>query len=71
MTYNFSHDGWLRLWRKLLTKRIWLETDPIEKTIMVTLLLMVNDEPTQAIWKDKEITLAQVLAEIEAYMTGG
>jgi len=51
------NNGWLRLWRKLLTKRIWLETDPKEKTIMISLLLMVNFELAKATWKGKEIVL--------------
>jgi len=55
--YDLSNDGWLRLWRKLLTKRIWCETNPVEKTIMITLLLMVNFKPTEATWKEKTITL--------------
>ena len=57
MTYNTSQDGWLRLWRRLLKKRIWTETNPTEKTIMMTLLLMSNYETTEAVWKAKTITL--------------
>ena len=57
MSYDLSHDKWLRPWRKILTKRIWLETNPVEKTVMITLLLMVNFKPTEATWKDKTITL--------------
>jgi len=57
MMGNLSNNGWIRLWRKLLTKRIWTETDPKEKTIMITLLLMANFEPTKTIWKGKEIVL--------------
>jgi len=57
MGYDLSNEGWLRLWRKLLTKRIWTETNPTEKTVMFTLLLMVNFKPTKATCEDKEIIL--------------
>ena len=57
MSYDLSNEGWLRLWRKLLIKRIWTETNPIEKTVMFTLLLMVNFKSAKATWKDKEIML--------------
>ena len=72
---NTLNSGWLRLWRKIATKRIWLETDPKEKTIMITLLLMVNYEPSEGTWKDKTITLKPgstiVTLEDIAYMAKG
>jgi len=70
MTYNLPNDGWLRLWRKLLTKRIWIETNPTEKTVMFTLLLMVNSEPVEASWNGKEKILkaGSMIANLEDIM---
>jgi len=57
MTYELPEDGWLRLWRRLLTKKSWTESKPKHKVIMITLLMMVNYEPLESEWDGKSITL--------------
>jgi len=57
MAYEIPEDGWIRLWRRLLEKRIWKESKPKHKVIITTLLLMVNFEPREDTWNGKEITL--------------
>jgi len=57
MTYILPEDGWLRLWRRLLTKKSWIESKPKQKVIMITLLMMVNFEPAESEWDGKQIVL--------------
>lgn len=35
-------EGWIKLHRKILKSAIWKDCTPVQKTIMVTLLLMAN-----------------------------
>ena len=39
--------GYLKLWREIATKPIWLNSTPEQKTILITLLMMAN-------WKGKQ-----------------
>lgn len=43
-------DGWIKLHRKLLDKPIWKLSTPEQKTILVTLLLMVWHRPNEWEW---------------------
>ncbi|MGM0137631.1 hypothetical protein IGI65_000033 [Enterococcus sp. DIV0755b] len=43
--------GWLKLYRQLLAKPIWLESTPEQKVILVTLLVMANHEEKEWEWK--------------------
>ena len=43
--------GWLKLHRDLKDKPIWKRSTPEQKTILITLLMMVNYEPNQWEWK--------------------
>ena len=66
--------SWIRLYRKILANRIWKETDPIQKNILVALLLIVNHEYSPGQWKGKEkiIKPGQLIASLEdiAYISG-
>lgn len=49
-------DGWIKLWRELLDKPIWVLSSPEQKTILITLLLMANHEAAEWEWKGEKIT---------------
>lgn len=57
MVYELPKDGWIRLWRKLLKKRAWVESGPKHKTILITILLMVNFEKKDTFWNGKAVSL--------------
>ncbi len=48
--------GWIKLYRELRHKAIWKCCTPQQKTILITLLLMVNWEEKQWIWKGKKFS---------------
>lgn len=47
-------NGWIKLYRVLLDKYIWLDSTPEQKVILVTLLLMANHEPFKWQWRGAE-----------------
>ena len=57
MVYEIPADGWIRLWRRLLNKKAWIQSKPKQKVVLTTLLLMVDFEPKEAEWNGKKITL--------------
>jgi len=52
-----ERNGWIRLWRKLHKKRIWEQSTPEHKVIMITLLLMVCYESEEDVWDGQPIVL--------------
>lgn len=47
-------NGWIKIYRELLTKPIWLESTPKQKTILVTILLMANNQARDWEWQGKK-----------------
>lgn len=47
-------QGWIKLYRELLDKPIWLESTPEQKVILITLLMMANHKEKQWEWKGKK-----------------
>ena len=47
-------DGWIKLYRVLLEKPIWKLSTPEQKTILITLLCMVNHDEEEWEWKGKK-----------------
>ena len=45
------NDGWVKLWRELLSKSIWIQSTPECKTILITILLLANHEESE--WEYK------------------
>lgn len=43
--------GWIKLYRQLLDKPIWLESSPEQKVILITLLSMANHEEKEWEWQ--------------------
>lgn len=50
------NGGWVKIYRNLLDKPIWLESSPAQKTILITLLLMANSKPRQWEWHGEPYT---------------
>lgn len=61
-------DGWIKLWRELLGKPVWLLSSPEQKTILITLLLMANHEAAEWEWKGEKVTCrpGQVVTSLES-----
>lgn len=49
--------GYLKLWRELMIKPIWLNSTPEQKTILITLLAMANFKEKQWEWEGKKFTV--------------
>lgn len=52
-----ASQGWITLHRELTQKPIWLNSTPEQKTILITLLLMVNHEEKAWEWKGQKYTV--------------
>lgn len=51
--------GWVKLYRELIDKPIWLNSTPEQKTILVTILLMANHEPNEWEWNRKKFSITK------------
>ena len=51
---SLANGGWIKLYRELRTKCIWLDATPEQKVILITILLMANYEEKKWIWKGKQ-----------------
>jgi hypothetical protein len=47
-------DGWIKLYRKLLEKPIWKLSTPEQKSILITILCLVNHEGEEWEWKGQK-----------------
>lgn len=47
------NGGWIKLYRQLLDKPIWLESTPEQKVILITLLSMANHDEKEWEWQGK------------------
>ena len=58
--------GWFKLWRYLFTKPIWTDSTPEQKTILITLMGMVNYESSRWVWRGEGFDLVpgQVITSI-------
>ena len=50
-------QGWIKLYRELLKKPIWIKSTPEQKTILITLLLMANHETNEWEWQGKKFSV--------------
>ncbi|MFJ7941557.1 hypothetical protein ACIQYG_24210 [Peribacillus sp. NPDC096622] len=60
--------GWVKVHRKLLDKPIWINSTPEQKTILITLLMMVNHQERDWEWQGKPYRVApgQVITSLES-----
>ena len=62
-----DNQGWIKLYRNLLTKPIWLNSSPTHKTILIALLLMANHATAEWEWKGQKYTVkpGQTITSLE------
>lgn len=60
--------GYIKLWREIASKPIWLNSTPEQKTILITLMMMVNFKPKKWEWKGErfEVKEGQVVTSLES-----
>jgi uncharacterized phage protein (TIGR02220 family) len=65
-----SEIGFLKLHRCLMKKPIWLNSTPEQKTILITVLMMVNFSETSWEWKGEKFTTqpGQTITSIDSIM---
>lgn len=51
--------GWLKLYRDLLGKPIWLNSTPEQKCILIAILCMVNHEPNVWEWQGEKYSVSR------------
>lgn len=51
--------GWVKLYRELIDKPIWLSSTPEQKTILVTILLMANHESKEWEWNREKFSITK------------
>lgn len=49
-------EGWVKLYRELLEKPIWLNSTSEQRSVLIAILLMVNHEPKQWEWRGEKFT---------------
>ena len=61
-----SDNGWIKLYRELIDKPIWINSTPEQNRILITLLCMANHEPKKWEWKGKpyEVREGQFITSI-------
>ena len=61
-------DTWVKLYRNLLEKPIWKQSNPEQKTILITLLMMVNYTASEWEWEGKIFTCepGQIVTSLES-----
>lgn len=52
-------EGWVKLYRCLVEKCIWLQSTPEQKVILITLLTMANHKEKQWEWNGKKFDIMQ------------
>jgi len=55
--FRIAVDGYIKLYRELLEKPIWLNSTPEQKTILIALLLMANHKSKSWEWKGEKFNV--------------
>lgn len=65
-----DNQGWVKLYRQLLDKPIWLNSRAEHQVVLITLLLMANHAPSEWEWKGEKYTLmpGQMITSVEKIM---
>ena len=61
-------QGWISVYRELLEKPIWTTSTPEQKTILITIMLMVNHEDNEWEFKGEKYTVkkGQMITSLES-----
>lgn len=63
-----ADGGWIKLYRVLLDDDLWINCTPVQKVVMVTLLLMANHKERKWIWQGKKFSAkpGQMVTSLES-----
>lgn len=63
-----ADGGWIKLYRVLLDDDLWIDCTPVQKVVMVTLLLMANHKERKWIWQGKKFVAnpGQMVTSLES-----
>lgn len=66
-----ENKGWIKIWRHLLDKPVWLQSTPEQKVILFVLLIMVNNKKSTWVYNNKLCTVlpGQVLTSINTILS--
>ena len=60
------NNGFFKIYRELWDKPIWKQSTPIQKTVLLTLLSMVNFAPAEWEWQGQKCPLVLTLGKSSA-----
>lgn len=52
-----DNQGWVKLYRQLLDKPIWLNSRAEHQVVLITLLLMAQHDPVNEVWRGSKYTV--------------
>jgi hypothetical protein len=63
-----ADGGWIKLYRVLLDDDLWIDCTPVQKVVMITLLLMANHKERKWIWQGKKFAAkpGQLVTSLES-----
>ncbi|MCI0372878.1 replication protein [Lacticaseibacillus paracasei] len=63
-----ADGGWIKLYRVLLDDDLWIDCTPVQKVVMITLLLMANHQERKWIWQGKKFVAGpgQLVTSLES-----
>lgn len=63
---NLNDNGWIKLYRELIDKPIWINSTPEQNRILITLLCMANHKPKKWEWQGKpyEVKAGQFITSL-------
>ena len=63
-----ADGGWIKLYRVLLDDDLWIDCTPVQKAVMITLLLMANHKERKWIWQGKKFSAkpGQLVTSLES-----
>ena len=63
-----NDNGWIKLYRELIDKPIWINSTPEQNRILITLLCMANHKPGTWIWKgeQKSVNAGQFITSVQS-----
>ncbi|MGL4773473.1 MAG: hypothetical protein ACRC2K_07915, partial [Clostridium sp.] len=50
-------DGWIKLYRRIFKSRVWKESNPTEKVVLITLLLLARFKENEGFFRGKTVVL--------------
>lgn len=63
-----SDNGWIKLYRELIDKPIWINSTPEQNRILITLLCMANHKPGTWVWNGtpQKVNAGQFITSVQS-----